>query len=207
LLYWILIAFLGFYLIMTGNISQLALSLEGRRIAFLRSAPINAWEIMQGKYWAVWSQSVLTWSLAIVVICILFRLPLGRSVLLLIISIWGLTGTLLVSLTLGALFIDFSLQDLRRRLPGPAYWLTVSMNLIFIVLTILSAHWLLVHTAPNAELALQLGALSGFGIVRSILSTSATLPLLLTGGQLLFWSITRLLWAAAIRRLERYQEV
>lgn len=207
LVFWMLLMFLGLYLTFAGNPLQMAVATEGRNLAFLQCAPVRIRTIMRGKFWATWLLAVPVWSLVLIILGLLFRLPLWQTGLLIGIAIWGLTGASLAAGAVSALTMDFAVQDPRRRLPGPASWLIVALSLVFGLLTIAGALWGTAHLFPQSDLALQLRSLGGLRIIGALVSESYWPPLLMVGGQLAFGLGMRGLWLAGMHRLERYEEV
>jgi hypothetical protein len=205
--FWMLLVFLGLYLNFYGGTVQTAVALEGRNLALIQSAPVRVSAILRGKFWATWLPGALIWSLLLLGMGLLFKFPPWQIGLLVGITLWGMSGVSLAAAAVSAWTMDFAEQDPRRRLSAPAYWLIMGLSLTMAALTITGALWLVAHLLPQSDLAVQLHALAGFGVVRALVSDSVGPPLILLGGQLAFGIAVRGLWVAGVRRLEQYEEV
>jgi hypothetical protein len=206
-LFWIILMFLGFHLTFSGGTVQTAIALEGRNLALMQSAPVRLSTIVRSKFWATWLPGALIWSLILLAMGLLFEFPRWQIGLLVGATLWGMSGASLAAAAVSAWTMDFAEQDPRRRLPALAYWLIMGLSLTMAALTITGALWLVAHLFPQSELTVQLQALTGFGVVRALVSDSVGPLLALAGGQLAFGIGVRALWVAGVRRLEQYEGV
>jgi hypothetical protein len=82
----------------------------------------------------------------------------------------------------------------------------IGLNSVFVLLTISTCTWLMVRLFPDSSVVLAIKALASFGAVGWFFSDSPWIPFSLVGGQVVFWIGAKVLWNAAVRRLEGWEE-
>lgn len=207
LLFWFMVIFLLLFL-STSSIgaSLMAIAQEGRNIALLCSAPISMSDVLKGKLWAMWVPMVLSWGGVLLIAGLWLHLPLWQIGFLVGISIWGLTGTVAATVAIGGLSVDFSVDELKQRISTLAYYLTMGLDLIFVLLTVATSVWLIIRLFPHSGVVLAIQVLAGYRAVGWIFSDKVWAPLALVSGQVAFWVGVKVLWDAAVRRLEGWEE-
>jgi hypothetical protein len=206
LVFWYILVLLVLFLsTLPVGMSLLALAQEGRRLALLRSTPMAMSDVLKAKFWATWTPMVSSWILAFLLAAPLLRLRLWQMSMLLGITIWGLAGTSVATLAIGGLKLDFAAEELKQRIPTLLGYIIMGLNLVFALLTLTLAVWLMVRAFPASRAVTVIRALADYRAVGWILSDSPWIPLGMVGGQLLFWAGVKLLWYAAVRRLEKWE--
>ena len=195
--------FLGMYPIGT---TLMALAQEGREIALLRTAPTSMSEVLKGKLWGTWIPMALSWVLVILIVGVGLDFPLWQIGFLLGMAIWGLAGASVATLAIGGIVVKFTVEDLRKRVSVLISYLVIGLNSVFVLLIISTCVWIMIRLFPDSGVVLSLKALADFGAVGWFFSDNLWIPFSLVGGQVVFWIGTKLLWDAAVRRLEGWEE-
>jgi len=195
--------FMGMYPIGT---TLMALAQEGREIALLRTAPTSMSEVLKGKFWGTWIPMALSWVLVILIVGVWLHFPLWQIGFLIVMAIWGLAGASAATLAIGGIVVKFTAEDLKKRISVLITYLMIGLNSIFVLLAISTFVWLMVRLFPDSSFVLSLKALAGFGPVGWFFSDSLWIPFSLVGCQVVFWIGTKVLWNAAVRRLEGWEE-
>jgi hypothetical protein len=120
-------------------------------------------------------------------------------------TIWGLTGGSVVTMAIGGLKIDFGVEEVRRRTPTLPGYIMMGLNLTFVLVTTASFVWLLIRLLPDSRLVLAIQSLAGYTPVSWLFSNKVWGPLILVSCQVLFWIGARVLWVAAVHRLEGWE--
>lgn len=207
LLFWLMLMFPAMLVsILPIGSSLMAIALEGRTIALLRSLPISMSEVLKGKFWATWLPMVLSSGLVFMIAGMWLQFSLWEIGFLVGTVVWGLTGTSVATVAIGGLKVDFTVEEVKRRISTPVNYLMMGLNMIFTLLTIATSVWLIVRLFPDSGVVLAIQALAGYAAVAWILSDTVWPPLALVGGQVVFGVGVKVLWAAAVRRLEGWEE-
>jgi hypothetical protein len=122
-------------------------------------------------------------------------------------AIWGLAGTSVATMAIGGLKVDFTAEDLKQRIPTVTSYMMMGLNLIFVFLTMVAFVWLMIRLFPDYPDVLAIQALSDFPVIGWFFSPSPLIPLSLLGGQVIFWVGVKVIWSAAVRRLESWEEI
>ncbi len=109
-------------------------------------------------------------------------------------------------MAIGGLSVDFTAKELKQRISVVVSYLLIGMNSVFVLWIIATFVWLMVRLLPDSRVVLTLQALAGYGAVRWLFSDSLWIPLVLASGQAVFCIGMRVLWDAAVRRLEVWEE-
>lgn len=188
------------------GMSLMTIAEEGRRIALLRSAPISMSDVLKGKFWATWVPMALSWVTVFVIAGVWLQFPLWQIGFLVGIIIWGGTGASVATMAIGGLSVDFTAKELKQRISVVVSYLLMGVNSVFVLWIIATFVWLMVRLFPDSRVVLALQALAGYGAVGWLFSDSLWIPLVLASGQAVFWIGMRVLWDAAVRRLEGWEE-
>lgn len=206
LFFWFLLMVIALLLGFLPGATLMSIAREGRNMALLRSAPISMADMLRGKYWATWTPMTVSWLPVLLGAGIWMKLPVWQIGFLVGVSIWALAGASLATLGIGGLKVDFEAEDLKDRMPVLANFLTMALNGVFGLLTISAGVWLIVRLLPDSSVALVIRTLSGFSAIGWLLSNKLWIPVALLGSQTAFWAGTKVLWDAAVRRLEGWEE-
>ena len=204
LLFWVMFMYLAMFLsILPMGTPLMAIAQEGRNIALLRSAPISMSDVLKGKFWAAWIPLVLSWSLVFLIAGMWLQFPLWQIGFLVGTIVWGLAGASAATVAIGGLKVDFTVKELKRRTSTLAVYLMMGLNVIFVLLTITTFTWLIVRLFPDSSVVLAIQALASYRAVGWVFSNTVWPPLALASGQVAFWVGVRVLWTAAVHRLDR----
>jgi|GEM_PF-1247254 len=185
--------------------SLMAVAQEGNNIDLLRSTPTLIKDALRAKVLVTWVPMALSWWIALVLAGLWMRFSLLQIGLLVGVSVWGLAGASAMTTALGGLTVDFAADQVKRRVPWWASSLAMGLNLVFVLLTIATAAGLALYLFPEsggavghllAEAGGEAQAFWGF----------AELLLVPLNIQAVFWIGMKLLWDAAVRRLERWEK-
>jgi len=80
------------------------------------------------------------------------------------------------------------------------------LNLTFVLSTMASSVWLMVRFFPNSREMLTVRSLAGNDAVGWIFSEAPGIPLALVSIQIAFWVGVKLLWDAAVHRLDGWED-
>jgi hypothetical protein len=208
LFFWFLLMVISLFLgILPVGATLMSIAREGHNMALLRSAPISMADMLKGKYWSTWTPMALSWLLILIGAGIWMKLPVWQIGFLVGVSIWALAGASLATLAIGGLKVNFETEDLKHRMPVFANYLTMALNGVFGLLTISVGIWLITRLLPDSSIALVVRMLSGFSAVGWLLSDKLWIPMALLGSQAAFWVGTKVLWDAAVRRLEAWEGI
>jgi hypothetical protein len=186
--------------------SLMAIAQEGRRLALLRSLPISMSALLQGKFWATWVPTALSWALVFLAAGLWLQFPPWQIGFLVGITTWGLAGSSAATVAMGGLKVDFRAEELRQRVPTLTSYLLMGLNTVFVLLAMGMGLWLVARLVPESPVVQALHTLSGSRLVGWIVAESHWVPLALAGGQIVFCISAGALWAAAVRRLEAWEE-
>jgi hypothetical protein len=187
--------------------SLMTIAQEGRRLALLRSAPISMSDVIRGKFWATWIPMALSWTAVLIIAGIWMQFPMWQIGFLVGMTILGLAGASAMTVALGGLRVDFTAKELKQRISIGVNYLLMGINSIYMLATIAIFVWLMIRLFPDSRVVLAIQALSNFGAIRWLLSDSFWNPLVLLTGQVAFGIGVKLLWEAAVRRLETWEGV
>ncbi|NIM94930.1 MAG: hypothetical protein GTO18_14610 [Anaerolineales bacterium] len=208
LIFWLMVVFLMVFLsIMPLGTSLMAVAQEGRKVSLLRSLPISMSAVLKGKFWSTWVPMVLSWAVILLIAGLWLQFPLWQIGFLVGITILGLTGTAIMTVAVGGLRVDFTVEELKQRIPTLTSYLLMGINFIFVLLIITVSVWFMVRLFPDSHVVQALQALSGYGAVEWVFSDKMWVPFALMGSQLIFWMSVKRLWNAAIHRLEGWEEI
>jgi hypothetical protein len=207
LVFWYMLVLLALFLsFLPLGMPLMAIMREGRKIALLRSMPISMSDVLRGKLLAAWVSLVLPWVVVFLVTGLWLQYPLWQVGALVGIIIWGLAGASVATVAMGGLRANFTVEELKQRVPKGTTYLMMGLNLIFVLSTIASSVWLMVHFFPSSREVLTIRSLAGYDAIGWIFSDSPGIPLALVSIQIAFWVGVKLLWDAAVHRLEGWEE-
>jgi hypothetical protein len=207
LVFWFILAFLVLFLSTSPlGTSLIAIAQEGRNIALLRSIPIPMSEMLKSKYWALWFPVGFSWIISILAAGLWMRFSLWQIGFLVGIALWGFSGAMAVTMAIFGLKIDFSAEDFRKRVSTPTSYLTMAVNMIFGLLTVITFVWVIVNLFPDSRTVTLIQAFSGSRVIGWLFSGNLVNLFTLLGGQVVFWIMVKILWDAAVRRLEAWEE-
>lgn len=189
-----------------AGVSLLSVAEEGRRLGLLRVAPISMSDLLRGKFWATWLPLALSSTGVLAIAGVWLGFPLWQTGLLVGVTFWAGAGASAAAVAIGGLGVDFAAEELKQRVSALITYLVIGVNSVFALWTIGGSVWLMVRLFPDSRVVLALRALAGDGTLGRILSDSPWIPLALAGGQALFWVGVGLVWNAAVRRLESWEE-
>jgi hypothetical protein len=206
LIFWILLFFLAMFLsILPVGVPLMSIAQEGREIELLRGAPVSMSDVLKGKFWATWVPLVGTWVLVFLLVGIWLQFPWWQIGFLAAVTIWGLAGGSVVTMAIGGLRVDFSAEELKQRTPTLTGYLMMGLNLGFVLVTTAAFVWLMVRLFPGSPAILAIQSLAGSAVVDWLFSDKLWIPLVLLGSQGLFWMGAKVLWTAAVHRLEGWE--
>jgi hypothetical protein len=207
LLFWFMLMFLILFLsvLPVEGMPLMSIAQEGRKIALLRSAPISMSDVLKVKFWATWVPMALAWVLVFLVAGMWLQFPWWQIGFLVGVTIWGLAGGSVMTMAIGGLRVDFAAEALKQRTPMMTSYLMMGLNLSFVLATTVAFVWLMVRLFPGSLAVLAIQSLAGYAAVGWLFSDKLWAPLGLVGIQVLFWIGARTLWAATVRRLERWE--
>ncbi len=206
LIFWIMLIFLVMFLCaLPMGLPLMSLAQEGRNLALLRGAPISMSGVLKSKFWAAWVPLVVAWVFVFLITGLMLRFHWWQIGFLAGLTIWGLTGGSAMTMAIGGLKIDFGAEELRQRTPTVPSFIMMGLNLTFVIATTASFVWLLIRLLPDSRLVLAIQSLAGYAFAGWLLSDKLWVPLVLVGGQVLFWIGARALWTAAVHRLEGWE--
>jgi hypothetical protein len=185
--------------------AMMSVAQEGRQMALLRAAPISMASMLRGKYWASLVPMALSWMLVLLASGILLRLPAWQVCTLVGVTLLGSSGATLTALTIGGLKIDFDAEELKQRVPMLMSYVTMALNTVFFLLTIGVGIWLAIRFLPDSSVDAAAAVLNNLPTGRWLLSDSLWIPIVLIASQVAFWVGARLIWTAAVRRLENWE--
>jgi hypothetical protein len=208
LFFWLMLMLLSIYLgILPVGLFQMAIAREGNKIPLLRSIPISMSDMLWGKFWAIWIPTTLSWSLVLLISGVLLQFPFWQVGILLGITIYGLAGASLATVATGGWSIRFNIEDLKRRISTPVSYMLMAVNLIFMLSITSACIWFMIRLFPDRQLISAIRSLSNFSLIGWIFSDKWWIPLILLCIQAIFWIGIKILWDAAIRRLENWESL
>ncbi len=187
--------------------SLMAIAQEGRRLALLRIAPISMSEVVKGKFWSTWVPMALSWTVVLIITGMWLQFPLWQIGFLVGMTILGLAGASLMTVVVGGLTVDFTAEELKQRISVGVSYLLMGINSIYMLLTIAAFVWLMIRLFPVSRFVLAVQALSNFSAIGWLFSDSFWVPIALLIGQVAFGIGVKVLWDAAVRRLETWEGV
>jgi hypothetical protein len=185
----------------------MAIAQEGRRMALLRVAPISMSDVIKGKFWATWAPMALSWTVVLIIASIWLQFPLWQIGFLVGMTILGLAGASVMTVAVGGLSVDFTAEELKQRISVVVSYLLMGINSIYMLLTIATFVWLMIRLLPDNRVVLAIQALSNFGAIGWLFSGSLWTPIALLIGQVAFGIGVKVLWDAAVRRLEAWEGI
>lgn len=206
ILFWFMVVLLIMFLItLPTGAPLMAIAEEGRRISLLRSAPISMSDVLKGKFWATWVPMMLSWVSVFLIAGTWLQFPLWQIGFLIGMIVWGSAGASAATVALGGLRVDFTAGELRQRTSILTNYLMMGLNAVFVLLTTVTCTWLMVRLFRDSRVVLAIQALAGYGGVEWVFSDKPWAPLALVGAQVAFWIGVKVLWEAAVRRLEGWE--
>lgn len=200
----ILALFMG---ILPIGTSLMAIAHEGRRMALLRVAPISMSDVIKGKLWSTWTPMALSWTVVLIIAGTWLQFPLWQIGFLVGTTILGLAGASVMTTAVGGLSVDFTAEELKQRTSAGVSYLLMGINSIYMLLTIATFVWLMIRLFSDSLVVAAIQALAGFGAVGWLFSDSLWGPIALLTGQFAFWIVVKVLWDAAVRRLETWEGI
>jgi ABC-2 type transport system permease protein len=206
LVFWFMLTLLVLFLAtLPIGTTMMAVAREGGSIALLRSLPVSMSEVLKGKFWASWLPVAAWWTAVLLVAGLLLRWPWWQLGAVAILVIWATAGASAAATAMGGLTVDFAREELKQRISTTISYLQMALNLLFALLCIGSCLWLIVRLFPEDQTVLVLRTLSQYRFVGWLYSASPWIPLILVGVQGAFWIGVKILWRAAVQRLERWE--
>ena len=187
--------------------SLMAVAQEGRRMALLRVAPISMSDVIKGKFWATWAPMALSWTVVLIIAGMWLQFPLWQIGSLAGMTILGLAGASVMTVAVGGLSVDFTAEELNQRMSLGVSYLLMGINSVYMLLTIAVFVWLVIRLFSDSLVVVAIQALAGFGAVGWLFSDSLWGPIALLIGQVAFWIGVKILWGAAVRRLETWEGI
>jgi hypothetical protein len=206
LLFWIMVMFLTMYVSFAPIGSHLmAIAREGRNFALLRSAPVSMADVLKGKYWAMLIPMVLSWSGILLIVSLWLQLSVWQIIFLMCITILGLTGASAVTTAIGGLKVDFSVEELKQRIPSLISYIIMGVNLIFALLTVVLSTWLIYQLYPESSVVIVIRTLLENSVAGWFFQATFGPPITLLGALGVFVVGVRVLWGTAVHRLEEWE--
>jgi hypothetical protein len=206
LFFWLVLMLLAIYLgILPVGIFQMVIAREGNKITLLRSTPISMSNMLRGKFWAIWIPTTLSWSLVILISGVLLQFPLWQIGFLLGITIYGLAGASLATVAAGGWSIRFNIEEVKRRISTSISYLLMAVNLIYMLSMAATCIWFMIRLFSDSKVILAIRSLASFGAIGWIFSDELSIPLILLSIQVIFWIGVKMLWDAAVQRLEKWE--
>ena len=187
--------------------SLMAFAQEGRRMTLFRVAPISMSDVLKGKFWATWTPMALSWTVVLIIAGIWLQFPLWQIGFLVSMTILGLAGASRMTTAVGGLSVDFTAEELKQRISLGVSYLLMGINSIYMLLTIATFVWFMIRLFVGSLVVAAIQALAGFGVVGWLFSDSWWGPIALLTGQMAFWIGVKVLWDAAVRRLETWEGI
>jgi hypothetical protein len=187
--------------------SLMAIAQEGRRMALLRVAPISMSDVIKGKFWATWAPMALSWTVVLIIASIWLQFPLWQIGFLVGMTILGLAGASVMTVAVGGLSVDFTAEELKQRISVVVSYLLMGINSIYMLLTIATFVWLMIRLFSDSRVVLAIQALSNISAIGWLFSDSLWTPIALLIGQVAFGIGVKVLWDAAVRRLEAWEGI
>ncbi|UCF61466.1 MAG: ABC transporter permease [Anaerolineaceae bacterium] len=187
--------------------SLMAVAQEGRRMALLRSAPISMSEVIKGKFWATWAPIALSWTVVLIIAGIWLQFPMRQIGFLVGMTILGLAGASIMTVVIGGLSVDFTAEELKQRISVGVSYLLMGINSIYMLLTVVTVVWLMIRLLPDSRFVLAIHVFANSGTIGWLFSDSLWIPIALAGGQVLFGMAIKVVWDAAVRRLEAWEGI
>ncbi|KPK92868.1 MAG: hypothetical protein AMJ88_09720 [Anaerolineae bacterium SM23_ 63] len=187
--------------------SLMAVAQEGRRMALLRVAPISMSDVIKGKFWATWAPMALSWTVVLIIAGMWLQFPLWQIGSLAGMTILGLAGASVMTVAVGGLSVDFTAEELNQRMSLGVSYLLMGINSVYMLLTIAVFVWLVIRLFSDSLVVVAIQTLAGFGAVGWLFSDSLWGPIALLIGQVAFWIGVKILWGAAVRRLETWEGI
>ena len=187
--------------------SLMAVAQEGRRMALLRVAPISMSDVIKGKFWATWAPMALSWTVVLIIAGMWLQFPLWQIGSLAGMTILGLAGASVMTVAVGGLSVDFTPEELNQRMSLGVSYLLMGINSVYMLLTIAVFVWLVIRLFSDSLVVVAIQTLAGFGAVGWLFSDSLWGPIALLIGQVAFWIGVKILWGAAVRRLETWEGI
>jgi ABC-2 type transport system permease protein len=207
LIFWYVLSFSALLLCtLPTGIPLLSVLQEGRNIALLQSLPVSMSTVLTAKFWATWLPMVSLWAVAFPLIGAWQGFRLWQTLLLVCTSLVAFTGTTVVTMALGGLYVDFRISEPKRRIPKPLAYGMMFLNMSFVFLVLANSVWLMALLFPEDGTVKVIETLAENRFVGWVFSDSVWLPIAFVGGQLVFWVGAKLLWRAAAHRLEQWEE-
>ena len=184
----------------------MAIAHEGRNFAVLRSAPVSMAEVLKGKYWARLIPMVLSWGGILLIVSWWLQLPAWQIIVLMCITILGLTGASAITTAISGLKVDFSVEELKQRVPTLMSYIIIGVNLIFTLLIVVLSIWLINRLYPESGVVIVIRAVLENSVVGWFFHATFGPPLALLGALGMFVICVRTLWGTAVHRLEEWEE-
>jgi len=179
--------------------SLMAVAQEGRRMALLRVAPISMSDVIKGKFWATWAPMALSWTVVLIIAGMWLQFPLWQIGSLAGMTILGLAGASVMTVAVGGLSVDFTAEELNQRMSLGVSYLLMGINSVYMLLTIAVFVWLVIRLFSDSLVVVAIQTLA--------FSDSLWGPIALLIGQVAFWIGVKILWGAAVRRLETWEGI
>jgi hypothetical protein len=206
ILFWSMVMFLTMYVSFAPVGSHLmAIAHEGRNFALLRSAPVSIAEVLKGKYWARLIPMVLSWEGILLIVGLWLQLPVWQIIFLMCITILGLTGASAITTAISGIKVDFSVEELKQRVPTLMSYVIIGVNLIFTLLTVVLSTWVIYQLYPESGVVIVIRTVLENSLVGWFFHPTFGPPIILLGALGVFAVGVRMLWGAAIHRLEEWE--
>ena len=206
ILFWSMVMFLTMYVSFAPVGSHLmAIAHEGRNFALLRSAPVSIAEVLKGKYWARLVPMVLSWEGILLIVGLWLQLPVWQIIFLMCITILGLTGASAITTAISGIKVDFSVEELKQRVPTLMSYVIIGVNLIFTLLTVVLSTWVIYQLYPESGVVIVIRTVLENSVVGWFFHPTFGPPIILLGALGVFAVGVRMLWGAAIHRLEEWE--
>jgi hypothetical protein len=163
-------------------------------------------EVLKGKFWFGLIPVTLSWFLIIFITGVLLHFSLWQVIFLLGITIWGLVGASAATVAIGGLTVDFKVEEIKQRISIAMSYFIMGLNTLFVLMTIAACVWLMTHLFANSPAVQMIQVLADYDAIGWLFSDSLLIPIALLIGQVVFWISVKVLWDAAVLRLEKWEE-
>ena len=182
-----------------------AIGKEGENFELLRTVPVPASGILWGKFWMAVLPTLLIAAVVDLAVALLLGVSRGQVLLLAVLLVLTTSGMTLAAVAFGALAPNFRASDYRRSAgPLATYGTMLAGGAIWVAL-LLSMAAIALLAPENAAIAMTLQRVFS---ARSFWGTLFGSPLVLLPAALVDALVIggfRILWRAAVRRIEAWQ--
>jgi hypothetical protein len=204
--YWYILLFFSILTVtLPTGAPLLSLLNEGRNIALLQSTPASISTALKAKFLVTWLPAFFTLIIVVSGAGWWLDFPTGQTIFLIGAVLGALAGASISTLALGGLTADFTVEDVKRRMPRLPGYLAILLNALFVFLVVLLAITLQIQLFPESEQIAILQSLSNFRVIGWLMSSTWILP----GSLILLLAVYMIgagfLWKKAVYRLSHWE--